>query len=83
MSETLLYVIWRIDGEFELTDLPVRYRDLNTDELVKICIRKESEDDDDSIEYQIQIATNSDHKDFQGYEMPAIFVSADVEFIQT
>lgn len=81
--EQLLYCVWRIDGEFQVTDLPVRFRNLNTNELLVMCIRKESEDDDDDIEELIAIATDSDHPQFIGYEMPVIFVSADVEFIQT
>jgi hypothetical protein len=83
MSEPRLYVMWRIDGEFNLTDLPVIHRDKSTNELVELCIRMDSEDDDDEIAHQIAMATDSDHPDFMGYEMPLIMVSADVEFIQT
>jgi hypothetical protein len=41
------------------------------------------DDDDDTIEHQISMATDSDHPDYIGYEMPLIMVSADAEFIQT
>ena len=83
VSDLLLYVMWRIDGECNLTVLPVIHRGKNTNELIVLCIQMDSEEDDDEIARQIAMATDTDHPDFIGYEMPMILVSADAEFIQT
>ena len=83
IPEQLLYVMWRIDGEFNLTTLPVIHRDKSTNELLVLCIQMDSEEDDDEIALQIAMATDTDHPDFIGYEIPMILVSADAEFIQT
>lgn len=82
-TEKHLYVMWRIDGEFSFTDLPIIHKDKSTKELVELCIRMDFENDDNTIEHQISMATDPDHPAFIGYEMPLIMVSADVEFIQT
>ena len=83
IPEQLLYVMWRIDGEFNLTTLPVTHRDKSTNEILVLCIQLNSKEDDDEVARQIAVATDSDHPDYIGYEMPMILVSADVEFIQT
>lgn len=79
-----LYVMWRTDGEFNLTDLDPIHQTLDTNELVKLCIQDpEMGLEKSEIEEMIAMATDSDDPRFIGYEMPAIFVSSDVKFIQT
>lgn len=79
-----LYVMWRTDGEFNLTDLDPIHQNLDTNELVKLCIQDpEMGLEESEIEEMIAMATDSDDPRFIGYEMPAIFVSSDVKFIQT
>ena len=79
-----LYCVWRVDGELELTDLDPKYQGKSTNELVRRCITapdtgfKEQE-----IEDLLRTALDTEASDFIGYEMPCIFVSSDVKFIQT
>lgn len=79
-----LYVMWRIEDEFNLTDLDPVHQTLDTNELVKLCIQDpEMGFEESEIEDMITMATDFDDPSFIGYEMPIIFVSSDVRFIQT
>lgn len=76
-----LYVLWRVDGDFFLTKLSSDLRSLDRKELLIRCIQEELEDDE--VEEQVNIALDTDHPDYIGYEMPVAFISTDVEFLQT
>ncbi|ACL81294.1 hypothetical protein [Silicibacter phage DSS3phi2] len=87
-----LYCVWRVDGEFSITDIDVSFRDKDFNTIVKEAIRKDAddmgmsaflnkEDKKQHINDLIAIATDSDHPAFIGYEMPMVIV-ADPETIE-
>ena len=87
-----LYCVWRVDGEFSITDIDVSFRDKDFNTIVKEAIRKDAddmgmsaflnqEDKEQHINSLITIATDSDHPAFIGYEMPMVIV-ADPETIE-
>lgn len=89
-----LFCVWRVDGEFSITDIDVSFRDKDFNTIVTEAIRKDAddmgmsaflnqEDKEQHIKNLIAIATDSDDPSFIGYEMPMVIVadSDNIEFI--
>jgi hypothetical protein len=73
-----IYAIWRIDGEFAVTEIHQDYVDqimdnptISDDSLIELCILSEHQDDHSEAELKelISIATDPNYLKFQGYEI--------------
>lgn len=89
-----LFCVWRVDGEFSITDIDVSFRNEDFNTIVAEAIRKDAddmgmsaflnqEDKEQHIKSLITIATDSDDPSFIGYEIPMVIVadSDNIEFI--
>lgn len=89
-----LFCVWRIDGDFFITDIDVSFRDKDFNTIVAEAIRKDAddmgmsaflnkEDKEQHIKSLISTATNPDDPWFIGYEMPMVIVADpdNIEFI--
>lgn len=89
-----LFCVWRVDGEFSITDIDVSFRDKDFNTIVAEAIRKDADDmgmsaflnkeeKEQHIKSLIATATDSDDPSFIGYEMPMVIVadSDNIEFI--
>ena len=89
----MYYVLWRIDGPFNLTAVPAANAPSEgapTNEWLVAAIKTQNDcdkmqpnggDTDEDLAEQIAIATDSDHPHFMGYEMPTIFHGDNIKFI--
>jgi len=89
-----LYCVWRVDGEFSITDIDVSFRDEDFDTIITEAIRQDAddmgmsafhnlEDKENHINNLIAIATDPNDPYFMGYEMPMVIVAnpETIEFI--
>lgn len=86
-----LYCVWRVDGEFNITDLSSDFQDKDKNTILIEAIKKEAEnisfeneqDKQKYVENTIAISTDPDCPWFIGYEMPVVFVTDEsvLEFI--
>lgn len=86
-GEPRLYVLWRIEGDFTLSDLPGDLAGTSPDILIGYCIKAEQEFTkgmtDDEVLNDIARATLVGDPHYRGYEMPIIMLSTDAVFFQT
>jgi len=79
----IFYVLWRIDGDFQLSELSEEMFNLpsNNDVLIA-CLNQEYQENEtgmteEELHAQIAMATDTDSPDFIGYEMPMAFLGPD------
>jgi len=86
-GEPRLYCLWRISGDFNLTELPGTVAGTSPQELIVMCIRAEQPFvvgmTDADVIADIARATNPEDPHYVGYEMPIIILSADAVFFGT
>lgn len=72
----MLYVLWRVDeDEHMLTMLPGGFANKTTNELIELCLHREyAEQPEEMRKLFVAIATDPDHPDYLGYEMPLVFL---------
>lgn len=89
----MYYVLWRLDGPFNLTSVPSDYapsESASSNEWFTAAVKAQNEHDrlapnggetDEEIAEQIARGTDPDHPEFIGYEMPVIFHGDNVKII--
>lgn len=88
-----LYVLWRVESDFTLAELPGDTKYDSNHDLLRLCIELEAsrtphaneEDRKRQVRNELKTALDFDDPDFIGYEMPVAFIAdpKDVEFLST